>query len=326
MLKYIGKRLLLLIPVLIGITIIVQLLLDITPGDPAKLMLGMHATPERVAELHELLGLDDPLIVRYGHYMMNLLHGDLGVSFTTNRPVLDEMMQRFPYTLVLVSLSLLIAIVMGIPLGVYAATHQNTIKDSASMFTALFFVSMPSFWFALILVQAFGVGLRWLPIAGITSWTGWILPCVSLALGFTASIARQSRSNVLETIRQDYITTARAKGVPEGTVIYRHALKNALTPVIMVAGGMFGTMLGGALVTETIFSIPGLGMYTIQGLNNRDYPVIQSSVLVLSALFAVVILIVDVIFAMVDPRIRSQYVSKNTKRKKEDTKKVRSAS
>jgi peptide/nickel transport system permease protein len=310
MLKYIGKRLLMLIPVLLGITLVVQLLIDVTPGDPAKLMLGMKATPERVAALRDEMGLNDPLPVRYGRYLWNVVRGDLGVSFTTKRPVIDEILQRFPYTLLLVSLSLILSILLGIPLGVYAATHQNSWKDNAAMFTALFCVSMPSFWFALILIQQFAVKHRWLPLSGIKNWTGWILPCVSLALGITAIIARQTRSNLLEVIRQDYITTARAKGVSEGNVLYRHALKNAMVPVIVVIGGIFGTLLGGVLISEVIFSIPGLGQYTMGGLMNRDYPVIQSSVLVLSALFALVILLVDIIFALVDPRIRSQYIRK----------------
>ncbi len=314
MLRYIGKRLLLLIPVLLGITLVVQLLIDVTPGDPAKLMLGVQATEERVEALRGEMGLNDPLPVRYGRYLWNILHGDFGVSFTTKRPVIDELMQRFPYTLLLVALSLILSILLGIPIGVYAATHQYSWKDNAAMFIALFCVSMPAFWFALMLIQEFAVKHRVLPLAGISSWTGWVLPCIALALGFTAIIARQTRSNMLEVIRQDYITTARAKGVSERKVKYRHALKNALTPVIMVIGGIFGSMLGGALISEVIFSIPGLGQYTMTGLFNRDYPVIQSSVLILSTLFAIIILFVDVVFALVDPRIRSQYISKGKRK------------
>ena len=321
MLKFIGKRLLMLIPVLIGITLVVQLLLEVTPGDPAKLMLGMNATPERVAALREELGLNDPFLVRYGRYIWNLCHGDLGNSFMTGRPVFSEMIQRFPYTLVLVCISLFVSVVFGIPLGVFASTHQHTWKDNLAMFAALFCVSMPAFWFALMLIQRFAVKWRLLPLSGIASWKGWVLPCVALALGFTATITRQTRSNMLEVIRQDYITTARAKGVSEVTIKYRHALKNAVTPVIMVVGGMFGMMLGGALISETIFSIPGLGQYTMQALNSRDYPVIQSSVLVLSLLFAIVILLVDIIFALIDPRIRSQYISKRQKEARTDQKK-----
>lgn len=314
MARYIGKRLLMLIPVLLGISLVVLILIDITPGDPARMMTGAQATEEQVEKVREDLGLNDPLPVRYGRFLWNVVHGDFGSSYMTGRPVFDEMVQRFPYTLMLVSISLTISVLLGIPLGVFAATHQYTWKDNAAMFIALFCVSMPSFWFALLLIRWFGVNLRWLPISGIKSWTGWILPCVSMALGLIASIARQTRSNLLEVIRQDYITTARAKGLSESRVIYHHGLKNAMIPVIMVIGGIFGVLLGGALISEVIFSIPGLGQYTMTGLSNRDYPVIQGSVLILSTLFALVILLVDIVFALVDPRIRSQY-SKKGKRK-----------
>jgi peptide/nickel transport system permease protein len=173
---------------------------------------------------------------------------------------------------------------------------------------------MPSFWFALLLIRFFGVQLEWLPTRGVDTWMGWILPCGAMALGIAALMARQMRSDLLEVLRQDYITTARAKGLPEGKVVFRHALKNAMIPVIMILGGVFGSSLGGSLITEMIFSIPGLGQYTMSGLSNRDYPVIQSSILILSAMFAIIILLVDVIFAFVDPRIRSQYIRKGKRK------------
>ena len=279
------------------------------------MILGTNATPERVEALREEMKLNDPLPVRYGRYLWSVLHGDFGNSIISGLPVIQEMLQRFPYTLILVTFSFIIAILLGIPIGVYAATHQNTLRDNIAMFVAIFFVSMPAFWFALMLIQGFAVNLRWLPVSGIKEWTGWILPCITLALGLTATIARQTRSNMLEVIRQDYITTARSKGLPESKVRYRHALKNALTPIIMVIGGMFGAFLGGALITEVIYSIPGMGQYTLTGLRNRDYPVIQSGVLILSALFAIVILLVDIIFALVDPRIRMQYIRRGKKKK-----------
>ena len=314
MLVYIGKRLLMLIPVLIGITIIVQILISVTPGDPAKLMLGTKATPEKVEELREELGLNDPIIVRYFRYMNGVFHGDFGKSYTTKRPVIEEMAARFPYTLRLVTIGLLLSLCIGVPIGVFAATHQYTWKDNLAMFFALFFISMPSFWFALMLIQKLSVELRLLPIAGVKTWQGWILPVVTLALSGMSIIARQTRSNMLEVIRQDYITTARAKGLNESRVLFVHALKNAIIPVIVVTGGMFGTLLGGSMISEVIFSIPGLGLYTMNGLLNRDYPVIQSSVLVLSIMFSLVILIIDILFAFIDPRIRSQYTRKKHKR------------
>ncbi len=331
MLKYIIKRLLLMIPVLLGISLVVLLLVDLTPGDPARMLLGASATEEQVQELREDLGLNDPLPVRYGRFIWDVLHGDFGTSYVSKLNVLDEITTRFPYTLLLVSISLGISVLLGIPLGVFAATNQYSWKDNGAMFIALFCVSMPSFWFALILIRKFAVELRWVPIAGISDWRGWILPCISMALGLMATIARQTRSNMLEVVRQDFIVTGRAKGLTEFTVIYRHALKNALIPVIMVVGGIFGVLLGGALIAEVIFSIPGLGQFMITGLSNRDYPVIQSGVLILSTLFAIVILLVDVIFALVDPRIRSQYKSKRKHKKKagdvieEETQKIETA-
>lgn len=326
MLRYIAKRLLMLVPVLLGISLVVLILIDITPGDPARMKLGAQASQEQVDALREELGLNDPFPVRYGRFLWGVLHGDLGTSLMSKRPVAAEMMERFPYTLKLVALGTLFSVLIGIPIGVYAATHQHTWKDNAAIFVSLIAVSMPSFWFALLLIRLFGVQLKWLPISGVAVWQGWILPCAAMALGLTALIARQMRSDLLEILRQDYITTARAKGLSEGKVIYRHALKNAMIPVIMVIGGIFGSSLGGSLITEMIYSIPGLGQYIMTGLNNRDYPVIQSGILIISAMFAVIILIVDVIFALVDPRIRLQYTGKGKrkggKRHETETQKV----
>lgn len=303
-----------LIPTLLGISLIVLLLIDLTPGDPARMLLGAAATEEQVEVLREELGLNDPFFVRWWRYITDVLHGDFGTSIMTQRPVFEEMMMRFKYTLVLVIFGTVFSTLCGIPVGIFAATHTHTWKDSTAIFLSLICVSMPSFWFALLLIRFFGVQLRWLPISGIESWTGWILPCAAMAIGLIALIARQMRSDMLEVLRQDYITTARSKGLSEKKVVYRHALKNAIIPVIMVVGGVFGSSLGGSLITEVIFSIPGLGQYIMSGLNNRDYPVIQSGILIISGMFAVIILIVDVVFALVDPRIRSQYAKKIRKK------------
>ncbi|MDR1588899.1 MAG: ABC transporter permease [Oscillospiraceae bacterium] len=314
MIKYIIKRLLWMIPTLLGVSLMVLLFIEITPGDPARMILGNYASDEQVAELRAELGLDDPLPVRYYRFVVNAVKGDLGKSLTMHTDVTQDIFVRFPYTLIIVCVSLLIAVLLGIPIGIYAATHQYTWKDNAAIFGSLFCVSMPSFWFALILINIFAIRLSLVPPMGIKPWTGWILPCVSLAIGYTASIARQMRSSMLDVIRQDYITTARAKGQTENKVLYKHALKNALIPVIMILGGMFGMSLGGALIAETIFSIPGLGSYTLTALTQRDYPVIQGSVLYLAIAFGIVMLVVDVLFAFVDPRIRSQYSSKKVKK------------
>jgi peptide/nickel transport system permease protein len=314
MARYIAKRLLMLIPVLLGISLVVLILIDITPGDPARMMLGARASQEEVDALRDELGLNDPLPVRYVRFLGDVLQGDFGTSLMTKRPVTAEMLERLPYTLTLVALGTVFSVFLGIPIGVYAATHQHSWKDNSAIFLSLIAVSMPSFWFALLLIRFFSVQLGWLPISGVESWTGWILPSLAMALGLTAIIARQMRSDLLEVLRQDYITTARAKGLAERKVIYRHSLKNAMIPVIMVIGGIFGSSLGGSLITEVIYSIPGLGQYIMTGLNNRDYPVIQSGILIISTMFAVIILIVDVIFALVDPRIRSQYVAKGKRK------------
>ena len=319
MLRYIARRLLLMIPTLLGITLIVQLFIMITPGDPVRIMLGTQFSQEEVDAMREELGLNDPFHIRYARYIGNiLLRGDFGKSYRTKAPALTEILQRFPYSLMLVTISLVIALFAGIPLGIYAATHQYSWKDNAAIFASLFCVSMPGFWFALMLIQLFCVRFQILPVAGVDKWAGWVLPAVTGALGFAATIARQMRSNLLEVIRQDYITTARAKGLSETRVLYRHGLKNAVIPVIMVVGGIFGMAMGGSMISEMIFSIPGLGNYTLSALNARDYPVIQTSVLFMSALFAVVLLLIDLAFAFIDPRIRSQYSKKRQKTDKKE--------
>ena len=317
MLKYIIKRLLLMIPTLLGITLIVQLFIMITPGDPARLLAGNEVSEEEVEALRVEMGLRDPFPVRYGKYISNVFSGNFGISYRTKRPVVSEIVQRFPYSLMLVLISMIISIGIGVPIGIYAATHQYTWKDNLAIFASLFCVSMPSFWFALLLIQFLCVKLDLLPTSGVSKWQGWILPSITLALAYAASIARQMRSNLLEVIRQDYIVTARAKGQSERKVLYRHALKNAIIPIIQIVGGIFGAAVGGSMISEVIFSLPGLGSYTIAALTSRDYPVIQTSVLILSTWFAIVLLLIDIAFALVDPRIRAQYSRKKSKARKE---------
>lgn len=301
------------IPILMGITLIVLIFIDIAPGDPARIMLGNEATEEEIEALRDELGLNDPFIIRYFRFFRDALRGDFGRSYMNNRPVLDEMTQRFRYTLIISILSVVLSVVLGIPLGIYAATHQYTWKDNAAIALSLFCISMPAFWFALLIIQLFSIKLQILPPAGIETWKGWIMPTVSLALGYTALITRQMRSNLLEVIRQDFITTARAKGQTELKVLYRHALKNAIIPIVMIVGTLFGMSLGGAMIAEIIFSVPGLGSYMLSGLTARDYPVIQSTSFFMSVIFSVVILLIDIAFAFIDPRIRSQYIRKKKK-------------
>jgi peptide/nickel transport system permease protein len=312
MIKYIIKRLLMFIPILLGICFICLIFIDIAPGDPAEIIVGIEdkdgKRAEKVEAVREELGLNDSFVVRYVRFIGNALKGDFGQDYYTKRPVGPDIMSRFPYTLTIAFLSTVLSVVVGIPLGIYAATHQYTWKDNAAILLTLVFVSMPSFWFALLLVRLFSVQLGWLPVSGIKTWVGWILPTVSLALASAAGFARQARSNMLEVIRQDYITTARAKGQSEMFIRYRHALKNAALPLIMIVGGLFGMQLGGALIAEVVFSIPGLGQYTLTGLTNRNYPVIQASVLFISTIFCIIILLIDILFAFIDPRIRSAYI------------------
>ena len=316
MIRYIIKRILWMIPIILCVTFIVVLLLDLTPGDPARQLLGNFATEEEIQQLREEMGLNEPIIVRYAKYIAGVFRGDLGTSYFTKEAVWNEIWQRFPYTVLLVVISMILAIITGIPTGVYAATHQYTWKDNMSIVLALFCVSMPNFWFALILVQIFATKLGWLPSLGIENWTSWILPAISVSIGYSATIARQARSSMLEEIRQDYVVTARAKGQTENKVIYKHALKNALIPVIVVIGSVFGASLGGAVIAETIFGIPGLGSYTLSALTSRDYPAVQGSVLFIAVLYSIIMLLVDLVFAFVDPRIKSQYSSKKKSKKK----------
>ena len=315
MVKYIIKRLLWLIPIVLGVTLIVMVLLEFTPGDPARQLLGNFATEEEIVAMREQMGLNRPVLVRYFEYLKGILRGDIGRSYFTKGSVWRDIITKFPYTLRLVSVSMILAMFIGIPIGVYAATHQYTWKDNTSIVLSLFCVSMPSFWFALILVRFFALRLGWVPTQGIETWKGWILPNVSMAIGYSATLARQTRSSMLEQIRQDYVTTARAKGQTERKVIYKHALKNALIPIIVIVGSMFGASLGGSVIAENIFSIPGLGNYTISALTSRDYPVVQGSVLYFTVLYSIILMLVDLVFAMVDPRIKSQFSSSKKKKK-----------
>jgi ABC-type dipeptide/oligopeptide/nickel transport system permease component len=308
--KFIIKRLLWIIPVIIAVSIFVFTIMYFSPGDPAMIILGTSATEDMYEAKRAELGIDKPYVVQLGVFLKNVfLQGDLGNSFKTNQDVAKQVIIRLPYTLILALGSVLLSVLIGIPLGVYAATHQSTWKDNVSMFSALFCVSMPNFWFALLLVMLFSLELGWLPSIGANSFKCYILPCVSIALSGAASIARQTRSSMLEVIRQDYIATARAKGQKERAVTYKHALKNALIPIITVIGMQTATMFGGSLVAEAIFSIPGVGSYMLTAINNRDYPAVRGGVLIIAICFCIIMLIVDIIYAIVDPRIREQYES-----------------
>ena len=313
MVKYVIKRLLMMIPILLGISLIVLVFINIAPGDPARMMLSNEATDEEVEELRDSLGLNDPFAVRYVRFLWNAVQGDFGRSYNNKRLIVDEMLQRLRYTVVIAFMSTILSVIIGVPLGIYAATHQYSWKDNAAITLSLVCISVPSFWLALLMVQLFSITLGWLPPAGIETWKGWVMPTFSLGVGYAAMITRMMRSNLLEVIGMDYITTARAKGQTEFVVLYRHALKNAIIPIVMIVASIFGGSLGGAMIAEIIYSVPGLGQYMLSGLVARDYPVIQSTSFFMSVIASLVILFIDVAFAFIDPRIRSQYTRKKMK-------------
>jgi len=357
MTRYIIRRLLLLIPVLLGISIVTFAMLRLIPGDPAQIMLGEHATPEAVERIRERMGLNDPIPVQYLRYLQSIIKLDLGRSIQTNRPVLEEISQRLPATIELTLGAMLVACLLGIPAGILAAYRHNSFFDLATMVGALIGVSMPIFWLGLMLAYVFGFKLKWLPPSGrltvgielltipeawgisasfAQTWLGqklvsfldflsgfyiigslltgnWIalkdalshliLPSIALGSIPMAIIARMTRSSLLEVLGEDYIRTARAKGLRERAVLLRHALKNAFLPIITVIGLQLGFLLGGAILTETIFSWPGLGRLVVNRILARDYPAVQGSVLVIALIFVVLNLLVDISYAYLDPRI-----------------------
>ena len=311
MTTYILRRLLFAIPVLIGASFLVFWSIRWIPGDPAIALAGELATPELVARVREDLGLDRPLLVQYAIYAQRALQGDMGRSVRTGLPVTDELLIRLPKTLQLASLSLILAAVVGIPIGVISATRANTWVDGGSMIFALLGVSMPIFWLGLMLIIFFAVTLpRWLglpepilPPTGTGTWKHLVMPTIALAANSMAIQARMTRACMLEVLRTDYIRTARAKGLVEWKVVYKHALRNALVPIVTIIGLQFGTLLGGAVLTETVFAWPGVGRLLIDAISFRDYPVIQGAVLVITVGFVMVNLLVDVLYAYLDPRI-----------------------
>ena len=304
--QYIVRRLLTTLLLLLAVTVIIFAMVRLIPGDPAVLMAGQGATREQI-ELNRIrLGLDKHPVQQYGIFMGNLLRGDMGISTRTKEPVMDEIMVRLPNTLLLALAAMVIAVVFGVTAGVVAGIKRNSFFDYASMLLALFGLSMPVFWLGLMLMLLFSVHLGWLPATGAYTWRHFILPAFTLGAASTAIIARMTRSSMLEVVRLDYIRTARAKGLTEGLVILRHALKNALIPVVTVIGLQMGLLLGGAVLTEIVFAWPGIGRLLVDALLARDYPVIQGVVLVIAAMFILVNLVVDIVYVYLDPRIRYQ--------------------
>ena len=304
MLRYIAKRFLLLIPVIIGVSALVFFIMAFAPGDPAAILLGTDAKPEAVEALREELGFNDPVIVQYGRYMKNLIHGDMGVSYTSKRPVFEEYMSRFPATLKLTFWSMVVALFISIPIGIVSAVKQYSLLDNVGMVAALAGLSIPNFWLGLLLVLLFALNLGWLPSGGATEPGSVILPAITLGTGLAASIVRTTRSSMLEVIRQDYIRTARAKGVSEKKVIIRHALRNALIPIITIICIQFALTLAGAATTEVVFSWPGIGRLTIDAINHKDRPLAIGCLIMTAIIISLANMLMDIIYALVDPRIR----------------------
>jgi peptide/nickel transport system permease protein/oligopeptide transport system permease protein len=303
MLNYFLRRVLFTVPLLLGVVFIVIVSFDLIPGDPAALILGEFATPQAIAELRSNLGLDQPLLVRYVSYIGDLLRFDLGQSVKDNRPVATILGETFPFTLLLALAAILVSIVIGIPLGIIAAARPGSWIDNVIRVASLAGLSMPVFWTGLVFIVLFSVNLRWFPVSGAGTWKHLVLPAVTLALPSIAVLARMTRSSVLEVLRDDYIRTARAKGVAQRSILFKHTLRNALVPVITVLGLQLGQMLGGAVLTETVFAWPGMGRLTIFAIFNRDFVLMQGLVLVLAFLYVFVNLLVDLSYGLVDPRV-----------------------
>lgn len=308
MFRYIFRRIIALIPVMVGVAFIVFTLLFITPGDPARIVLGDQAPQSAIEEFREKQGLNDPFLVQFGRYLYKAaFKQDLGNSYVTKTPVTDSILAAFPATIKLAAFSMLIAVFIGIPCGIISAIKQYSIFDTVTMIFAMVGLSMPVFWLGLLLILFFSVRLRWLPSSGFDTVKSMILPSVSLSAQAISMITRMTRSSMLEVIRQDYIRTARAKGQKESVIIWHHALPNALIPVVTITGLQFGGLLGGAVLTESVFSVPGVGRLMVDSIMMRDYPMVQGAVLYVALAFCVVNLLVDLLYAYIDPRIRAQY-------------------
>lgn len=307
MYRFILKRLVMLIPVLLGVSFLVFTIMNLTPGDPVEMYLGDNYTQEAYNAKKAELGLDKPFFVRYVNYVGNAVTGNLGTSFSTGRPVIQEIAARLPSTLVLAAAAITFAVLVGIPLGTLSAARQYSVTDSISMLLALIGVSMPNFWFGLMLILVFAATLKWLPSANFNGFKSLILPAITLSANSLAIITRMTRSSMLETIRQDYIRTARAKGHKEYTVIVRHALRNAMIPVVTTIGLQFGFAIGGAVLVETVFSWPGIGRLLVETIKLRDTPMVLAIVLIMAAMFTVINLCIDILYAFLDPRIRAQF-------------------
>jgi peptide/nickel transport system permease protein len=291
------------IPVLLGVVLVIFLIMQMVPGDPAVLLAGESATPEQVAQIRHQLGLDRPIIVQYFSYLKDVVTGDLGTSIRSNRPVLEEIMVRLPVTFELAFWSILVTIFLGLLAGIISATKQYSFSDISLMIVALLGVSLPNFWLGLMFILYLSVKIQIFPVAGWGTFMHVVLPALTLGTGGAAIVARMTRSSMLEVIRQDYIRTAKAKGVKDQIIVYKHALKNAMIPVITVVGLQFGALLGGTVLTETVFAINGLGRLIIDAIRMRDLPLVQGSILTVSIIFVIVNMLVDISYRFLNKRV-----------------------
>lgn len=306
--KYIIKRLLYMIPVLLGVAFLVFAILSLTPGDPGTIILGITAKPESIASLNHEFGYDQPFLIRFFNYIGGIVfHFDLGTSYQTRQPVVNDIIARFPNTLLLAILSMAVSSIIGISLGIFSAVRQYSVADHICVVVALVFASIPGFWLGLMLLLLFSLKLGWLPSFGASSLKHFILPTLTVSLTSAAGLLRLTRSAMLETIRQEYIRTAKAKGASSRRIIWKHALRNALLPVVTTLGTSFGASLGGAIIAETVFAMPGMGTLITTAIRQKDIPVVMGATLFLAVLFSLVILIVDILYAFIDPRIKAKY-------------------
>lgn len=319
MIRFVIKRLLMIIPTMLVVTFAVFLLISITPSNPGRIILGSEATEEQVAQLNHELGYDLPLLQRYFRWLTDAIQGDFGESYYTGRNVFDEIGARLPYTLKLTLLSLGIAIAIGLPLGVLCAVKQYSIADYILSTLAMFLAAMPAFWLGLLLLLQFALNMGILPSGGVTAgWSSWVLPTATLSVGYTASYLRYTRSAMLDNTRQDYVRTAQSKGCSPAVVTWKHAFRNSMMTLITITGMSLSTLMGGAIVVESIFSIPGLGTMVVTAIQRKDVPQVLSALVVLGIFFLVMMVIIDILYAFIDPRIKAQYSAPKGKKNRKE--------
>ena len=318
MYRYVIKRLLLMIPVIIGVSFLVFFIMDMAPGDAVDVSAPEGATAEDLEAIRHDLGLDKPVVVRYIDYMAGMLHGDLGVSYISKTDVFQTYVEKLPATIKLSFASILISVILSVPLGIYSATRQGTIQDNISMAFAMIGLAMPHFWLGLLLIIVFSLKLQWFPSGGDQTLSSIVLPAITIGTGLMATLTRTTRSSMLDVLKQEYLRTARAKGIPEKVVVMSHALRNALIPIITIIGTQLAGVLGGSVLTETVFAWPGVGRLIVDSLNMRDTPLVTGSIIMTTILLSFVLLLVDLLYAAVDPRIKAQYTTSKRGKKKHE--------